>query len=203
TLLSLALHKSAIVSEAQENVAKVQEKLTKGVIEKMVEGEEDEESYACEFADSMLNDDVDDSYTRIEPGSHKENSKVVDDNDDDVNVIEKRDDENKDDNIEKMDDAVEKENVDHLDHTLVGPQATGGMETKNEQMQTPIPTPNRSLRKDLSFDKTIFEELTTTVTPTTATTSKHSSKSKSKKGFTSNKTKIVPGSFAGMYRRRG
>ncbi|GKD98401.1 hypothetical protein Tco_1382298 [Tanacetum coccineum] len=45
--------------------------------------EEDDESYASEFVDSMLNDDVDDFGTRIEPGSHKENSKVLDD--DDVN----------------------------------------------------------------------------------------------------------------------
>ncbi|GJX03560.1 hypothetical protein Tco_0189476 [Tanacetum coccineum] len=110
-------------------------KLTEKEIEKMVEGEEDEEAYASEFADSMFNNDVDDSGTRIEPESQKENPKVVDDNDDDdVNVIEKRDDEKKDDNVEKMNDVVEKDNVDHLDHTLVGPQATGSMETRNEQM---------------------------------------------------------------------
>ncbi|GKB17903.1 hypothetical protein Tco_0851826 [Tanacetum coccineum] len=42
-------------------------------------------------------------------------------------------------------------------------------------------------------------ELTATVSPTTATTSK----SKRKRGFTSNKTKILPGSIAGMCRRRG
>ncbi|GKE54622.1 hypothetical protein Tco_1489778, partial [Tanacetum coccineum] len=67
TLLSLALHKTVIVAKAQENVAKVQEKLEEEDIVKMVEGDEDEESYASEFADSMLNDD-DDSGTRIEPG---------------------------------------------------------------------------------------------------------------------------------------
>ncbi|GJY84822.1 hypothetical protein Tco_0498848 [Tanacetum coccineum] len=66
-------------------------------------------------------------------------------------------------------------------------------------MQTPIPTPTRSPRKDLSSDKTIFEELIVTVSPTAATTSK----SKRKRGFTSNKTKILPGSIAGMCRRRG
>ncbi|GJY56332.1 hypothetical protein Tco_0455447 [Tanacetum coccineum] len=85
----------------------------------MVEGEEDEESYAGEFADSMINNDVDDFGNRIEAGSHKENPEVVDDNDDDVNVIEKRDDEKKDNNVEKMDDVVEKDNVDHLDHKLI------------------------------------------------------------------------------------
>nr|GFC82474.1 hypothetical protein [Tanacetum cinerariifolium] len=61
-------------------------------------------------------------------------------------------------------------------------------------MQTSIPTPNRSFRKDLSSDKTISEELTAHVSPTTATTSK----SKSKRGFTSKKTKVLPGSVAGM-----
>ncbi|GKD03975.1 hypothetical protein Tco_1178949, partial [Tanacetum coccineum] len=59
TLLSFILHKIALAAEAQENVAKVQEKLTEEEIEKMVEGEEDGESYASDFADSMLNDDVD------------------------------------------------------------------------------------------------------------------------------------------------
>ncbi|GJS07027.1 hypothetical protein Tco_0363823 [Tanacetum coccineum] len=38
TLLSLTLHKTAIAAEAQENVAKVQEKLKEGGINKMVEG---------------------------------------------------------------------------------------------------------------------------------------------------------------------
>nr|GEU48419.1 hypothetical protein [Tanacetum cinerariifolium] len=45
TLLSLTMHKAAIVAEAQENVAKVQEKLIEEDIEKMVYGK-DEESYA-------------------------------------------------------------------------------------------------------------------------------------------------------------
>ncbi|GKD64180.1 hypothetical protein Tco_1306288, partial [Tanacetum coccineum] len=38
TLLSLALHKTAIAAEAQENVAKIQENLKEGGINKMVEG---------------------------------------------------------------------------------------------------------------------------------------------------------------------
>ncbi|GKG01093.1 hypothetical protein Tco_0305798 [Tanacetum coccineum] len=70
-------------------------------------------------------------------------------------------------------------------------------------MQTLIPTPTRSQRKDLSSDKTIFEELTTTVSPTTATTCKDSSTSKRKKRPISYKMKILPGSIAGMCRRRG
>ncbi|GJR41229.1 hypothetical protein Tco_1216913 [Tanacetum coccineum] len=201
TLLSLTLHKTALTAEAQENVAKVQENLSEKEIEKMVEGDEDEKSYASEFADSMLNDDVDDSGTRIEPESHKENPKVV--ADDDVTKRkddEKDEDEVKDDDVEKTDNAAEeKDNDDHTNHTLVGTHATGSIETRNEQMQTPIPTPTRSTRNELSSDKTISEELTTLVSPTTATTSK----TKTKRGFTSNKTKILPGSIAGMCRRRG
>ncbi|GJS30566.1 hypothetical protein Tco_0491186 [Tanacetum coccineum] len=168
----------------------VHEKLEEEEIEMMVEGEEDEESYASEFDDSMFNDD--DSGTRIEPRSHKENPEVVDD--DEVNAKEKQD-EKKDDDAKKTDDAAEeKENDDHTDHTLVGTHATGSMETRNKQMQTTIPTPNRSPRKDLTSDTTISEELTAPVSPTTATTFK----TKSKRGFTFNKTKILLGSIVSM-----
>ncbi|GKF47602.1 hypothetical protein Tco_0137404, partial [Tanacetum coccineum] len=154
TLLNLTLHKTSVATEAQENVAKVQEKLAEEEIEKMIEGDEDEESYASEFADSMFNDD-DDFGTRIEPGRHKENLKVDDDDIDiDVTVNEK-----KDDNVEKMGDAAEeKDNVDHIDHTLIKTHAIGSMETRNKSMQKPIPTPSRSPRKDLSSYKTISKE---------------------------------------------
>nr|GEX14859.1 hypothetical protein [Tanacetum cinerariifolium] len=47
--------------------------LLKNGIEKMAEGDEDEESYVSKFADSVLNDDVDYSSTRLEPESHKKN----------------------------------------------------------------------------------------------------------------------------------
>ncbi|GJV91282.1 hypothetical protein Tco_1539095 [Tanacetum coccineum] len=67
TILSLTIHKTTLADEAQENVAKVQDKLAEEEIEKMVKGEEDEESYASEFFDSMFNDDADDLGTRIEP----------------------------------------------------------------------------------------------------------------------------------------
>nr|GEV41747.1 hypothetical protein [Tanacetum cinerariifolium] len=186
------------VSTKQKN--QIQEKLKDEEIDKMVEGEEDEESYATEFADSMFNDD-DDFGTRIEPGSHKKNLKVVDDD----YVTKKKDDKKdedkeKDDDVEKTDDdADEKDIDDHTDHTLVRTHAKGSIETRNEQMQTPIPTLNRSPRKDLSSNKTICEELTAIVSPTTAT----KSKSKSKRGFISNKTKILPGSIVGMCRRHG
>ncbi|GKF17257.1 hypothetical protein Tco_0062175 [Tanacetum coccineum] len=186
--------------EMAEATLLIQEKPEDEEIEKMVEGEEDEESYASKFTDSMFNDD-DDSGTRIEPGSHKENLEVVVDD----YVIKKKDDkkdenEEKYDDVEKIDDVVEeKDNDDHTNHKLVRTHATGIMETRNEQMQTPISTLNRPPRKDLSLDKTISEEFTETVSPITATTSK----SKCKRGFTSNKTKILPGSIADMCRRRG
>ncbi|GJS10510.1 retrovirus-related pol polyprotein from transposon TNT 1-94 [Tanacetum coccineum] len=104
-LLSLALHKTAIAIEAQENVAKVQKKLEEEEIAKMVEGDGDEESYASEFTDSMLNDD-DDSGTRIEPRSHKEHPETIDD------------DENENENEKKDDDEKDDDNDDHTDHTL-------------------------------------------------------------------------------------
>ncbi|GJV60122.1 hypothetical protein Tco_1466222 [Tanacetum coccineum] len=205
TLLSLILHKTVLAVEAQENVSKVQENLVEEEIEKIVEGKEDEESYASEFADSMLNDDIDDSDTRIEPESYKENPEVVADED----VSKKKDDEKdedkvNDDDVEKEDDAVvENDNDDHTDHTLVGNHATGSMETRNMQMQTPILTPTRSPRKVLSSNKTISEELTTNVSLTTATTSKDSSILKCEKRSISYKMKILPGSIVGMCKRCG
>ncbi|GJS68896.1 retrovirus-related pol polyprotein from transposon TNT 1-94 [Tanacetum coccineum] len=116
TLLSLTLHKTTLAAEAQENIAKVQEKLAEEESEKMVEGDEDKESYASEFADSVLNDDVDDSGTRLEPRSHKENPEKVDDDDVEIKK-EKKDDidfekEKKDDveiEKEKKDEDIEKE----------------------------------------------------------------------------------------------
>nr|GEU54229.1 uncharacterized mitochondrial protein AtMg00810-like [Tanacetum cinerariifolium] len=120
TFLSLTLHKITIA-------AKVQEKLEDEEINKMVKGEEDEESYASEFSNSMLNDENDDSNTRIEPGSHKKNPKKVDDDDDETEK-EKKDD-------KKNDDAEDKDNDDHTDHALVGSQETGSMETRKEKIK--------------------------------------------------------------------
>ncbi|GJU90584.1 retrovirus-related pol polyprotein from transposon TNT 1-94 [Tanacetum coccineum] len=148
TLLSLALHKTAIAAKAQENVSK---KLEEEEIAKMVEGDEDEESLASEFADSMLNDD--DSGTRIEPGSHKEHPETVDD---DKTEKEKKDDETND---EKANDDEKKDE-------------TGSMETRKEKIQTLIPSPTRSPRKNLSSDKTLSQELTEIVSPSKPTTSK-------------------------------
>nr|GEX03277.1 hypothetical protein [Tanacetum cinerariifolium] len=122
TLLSLTLYETALAAKAQENVAKVQEKLDEDEIEKMVKGDEDEELYASEFVDSVLNDNVDDSGTTIEAGSHKENPKNVDDDDEEIEK-EKKDDveienEMKDDEeIEKEKKADEIENDDNIEKT--------------------------------------------------------------------------------------
>nr|GFB78213.1 hypothetical protein [Tanacetum cinerariifolium] len=135
TLPSLTLYKTDLVVEAQENIAKVQEKLEDEEIGKMVEGEEDEESYASEFVDSMFNDDDDDSDTRIEPRSHKENPEVIDDDEVTKKNDDKKDeDEEKDDDVEKMNDAAKVKDNDDPDHTLVRIHTTGSMETRNEQM---------------------------------------------------------------------
>nr|GEZ57863.1 hypothetical protein [Tanacetum cinerariifolium] len=143
-----------------------------------------EESYANEFADSLLNDDVDDFGTRIEPESHKEHPKNVTDDDEDIEK-EKKDEEiekekkdkeiEKDkniDDVEKTDEVVKEKDVD---------VATGSMEFRKEKIQTSIPSPTRSPRRVSSSDKTVFEELTATVSPTTDTTSKDSSTTKRKK----------------------
>ncbi|GJZ90916.1 hypothetical protein Tco_0662843 [Tanacetum coccineum] len=112
TLLSLTLHKNALAAEARENIAKVKEKLEEEEIEKMVEGEDDEESYSNDKKD-----------------------------------------------VEKANDDEEKDE-------------TGSMETRKEKMQTPIPSPTRSPRKNLSLDKTLTQELMKTILPYTTTTSK-------------------------------
>ncbi|GJS56848.1 hypothetical protein Tco_0651632 [Tanacetum coccineum] len=151
TILSLTLHKTALAAEAQENIAKVQEKLDEEEIERMVEDGEDKKSYASEFADSILNDDVDDS------GEEDDE-------------IEK---EKKDDDVEKTNEVVKEKDNDEV--------ASGSMEFRNETMQTPIPRLTRSPKIDLSSDKTTSKELTATVTPTTATTSKDLSIPKRKK----------------------
>ncbi|GKD95945.1 hypothetical protein Tco_1379842 [Tanacetum coccineum] len=95
TILSLILHKTALAAEGQENIAKVQKKMDEEEIEKIVEGDEDEESYA-------------------KPESHKEHPEIVNDDDD---QIEK---EKKDEEIEKekKDKEIGKEkNIDDVEKT--------------------------------------------------------------------------------------
>ncbi|GKC83583.1 hypothetical protein Tco_1139300 [Tanacetum coccineum] len=74
--------------------------------------------------------DDNDSEDRIEPGSHKDNLKNIDDDDDE--------------------EKVDKMKVVRM----------GSLETRNEKMQTPIPTTPRSPRKILSSDKKIDQQLT-------------------------------------------
>ncbi|GKB02455.1 hypothetical protein Tco_0830544 [Tanacetum coccineum] len=190
TLLSLTMHKTALVSEANENVAKVQEKLMEEDTKKMVDDAE-EESYASEFADLVFQDDDDDSGNRIEPGSHKKNLEIIDDEEE---YAEEKKDDKKDDDKKK--DNEDNDNNDHTDHTLVGTQVTSSLEDKNEKMQTPIPSLPRSPRINLSSDITISQELKATVSPTPDTTSQGHSKT------TFINTKVLSGSIAGMSRRR-
>ncbi|GKE81968.1 hypothetical protein Tco_1551968, partial [Tanacetum coccineum] len=89
TLLSLTLQKTTLVAKAQENIVMVQEALEREGINKMVDGDEDEESYASEFADSKFNDDVDDSRNKIDLGSHKEHPEHVSDDEKVVVEMEK------------------------------------------------------------------------------------------------------------------
>ncbi|GKE23438.1 hypothetical protein Tco_1434950 [Tanacetum coccineum] len=112
------MHKTALVSEANENVAKVQEKLMEEDTKKMVDDAE-EESYASEFADLVFQDDDDDSGNRIEPGSHKKNLEIIDDEEE---YAEEKKDDKKDDDKKK--DNEDNDNNDHIDHTLVGTQVT-------------------------------------------------------------------------------
>ncbi|GJR76653.1 hypothetical protein Tco_0089018 [Tanacetum coccineum] len=166
-------------AEAKENIAKVQEMLEHDEIDKLVDGDEDEESYASAFVYFVINNDDDDIGSKLEPGSHKEHPEHVSDDDET-----KR----KDEEVEK-----EKEVVD----------MSGSQEIRKEQKQTPISSPIGSPRNDLSLDKTILEELADTVTPTNATSSKTPSiTTRQKKSFTL-KTRRLPGSIAGMCRRRG
>nr|GEV40098.1 hypothetical protein [Tanacetum cinerariifolium] len=92
----------------------------KMVFVKVIKGRKDEESYASKFVASMLDDDINDSGNRLEPDSHKENPKDIDD--DDVN------------DDEKKDDVEDKDNNDHTNHALVSTQKMGSLEFRTEQM---------------------------------------------------------------------
>ncbi|GKE19219.1 hypothetical protein Tco_1426796, partial [Tanacetum coccineum] len=108
-------------------------------VEKLVEGEE--ESDGTEFADTVLFSN-EDSGDRIEPESHKENPKK--------NDVDKKKDDKKDDN----------DDDDNDDLALIRTRVTGSSEIRREKMRTPIPSPPRSPRTDLSSDKANDQELT-------------------------------------------
>ncbi|GJS76178.1 hypothetical protein Tco_0726059 [Tanacetum coccineum] len=187
TLLSLTLHKTALEAEAKENIAKVQEMLEQDDIDKLVDGDEDEEFYASAFADSVINNDDDDTGSKLEPESHEEHLEHVSDNDEmkkkdeevekEKEVVEIVKETNVDDSSAKKNEEVvtEKEVVD----------MSGSREIRNEQIQALIPSPIRSPGNDLSSDKTISEEFADTVTPTTTTSFKTpSTTTRQKKSFT-------------------
>nr|GEU57923.1 hypothetical protein [Tanacetum cinerariifolium] len=111
--------------------------------------DKDEESYASEFVDLVLNDDVDDSDTRLEPMSPKENLEKVNDDDDDEIEKEKKDNirikkekkddvqmekENKDEEIEKekTNDNVEETNK-VIKETDIVDDVMGSMEIRKER----------------------------------------------------------------------
>ncbi|GKA43690.1 hypothetical protein Tco_0736414 [Tanacetum coccineum] len=101
----------------------------------VVEGGQDDESYASKFANSMLHDDVDDYGDRIEPRSHNKHPEIVND-----------------------DDNEEEKKYEKKDYEM------GILEIRTENMQTLIPTPPRSPRIILSSDKNINQELTRVLT---------------------------------------
>ncbi|GKD70652.1 hypothetical protein Tco_1324742 [Tanacetum coccineum] len=79
---------------------------------------------------------------------------------------------------------------------------SGSQDTRNEQMQTPIPSPIRSPRNVSFSEKTTTEYLTDNISPTTATTSKTSFTPKQKKRSFTLKTRNLPGSIVGMGKQR-
>ncbi|GJR69160.1 hypothetical protein Tco_0015225 [Tanacetum coccineum] len=85
-----------------------------------------------------------DDYKELVLGSHKENPKYVDDDDD------------------KQEEKVDEKEGNEM----------GSLEIRTEKMQTPIPITPRSSRINLSSDKNIVQELTDTVSLSTPTTSK-------------------------------
>nr|GEX80825.1 integrase, catalytic region, zinc finger, CCHC-type, peptidase aspartic, catalytic [Tanacetum cinerariifolium] len=108
----------------------------------------------------------DESGDRLEPGSHKEHPKIVDDDDD---------------KVEKRDDDL------------------GSLEIRAEETQTTIPTPPSSLRKILSSDKKVDQELTNAVViPTTITSKRSHSKHR-----ISSKYSHLPGALRRMCKRQG
>ncbi|GKA66485.1 hypothetical protein Tco_0766293, partial [Tanacetum coccineum] len=197
-------------------------KLDEEEIDKLVDGDDDDESSASAFSYSMLNDDGDDTGSKLEPGSHKEHLEHVSDDDEQKNdeaiekekeVVEIVKETNVDDEMKKKDEEVEKEkevveivketNVDDTSakkHNEVVMEKevvdmSGSQEIRKEQKKKPTPSPTRSPRNDLSSDKIISKELANTVTPTTATSSKTpSTTTRQKKSFIA-KTRRLPGKF--------
>nr|GEV06933.1 hypothetical protein [Tanacetum cinerariifolium] len=134
-LLSLTLHKTALAAKAQENIAKVQEKLVEEEIDKLVEGDEDEESY----------ENKDDEEIEKETKEEEIEKEVKDD-------WIKKDKTNEEIVKEKKTNTVEETNKVIKEKDIVD-DVTGSMEIRKEQKQTPIPLPTRSPRNVSSSKK--------------------------------------------------
>ncbi|GJW84573.1 reverse transcriptase domain-containing protein [Tanacetum coccineum] len=106
----------------------IEKKILEEDVEKIVAGE-DEESYASKFDDSVFLDE-EDSGTRLEPGSHKENPETVDDDDADKKKDDKKDD---DDNNDYNDD--------NDDHTALRIELSSDKTISKELTATVSPTP--------------------------------------------------------------
>ncbi|GKA63191.1 hypothetical protein Tco_0762797, partial [Tanacetum coccineum] len=159
TILSLTLHKTALDAEAKENIAKVQEMLAQEEIDKLVDGDDHDESSTSAFADTLLNDDGDDTGSKLEPGSYKEHPE---------HVFDDTEQKKKDEEVEKDNEVVQIVKETTIDDTSVTMKEevvmekevidmSGSQEIKKEQKQTPIPSPIRSPRNDSSSGKTISE----------------------------------------------
>ncbi|GJS59252.1 hypothetical protein Tco_0654036 [Tanacetum coccineum] len=164
-------------------------------IDKLVDGDEEEESYASTFADSVINNDDDDTGSKLEPEIHKEHPEHVSDDDEQKN----------DDVIEK-----EKEVVEIVKETNVDDEM---MQKDEEKLMIcrVVRRLGKSRRRHqllllLDPQGMIYLQIKTladTVTPTTATSSKTPSTTTcQKKSFTA-KIRRLPRGIASMCRRRG
>nr|GEU62342.1 hypothetical protein [Tanacetum cinerariifolium] len=143
-------------------------------IDKLVDGDgdEDKESYASAFVDSVINNDGDDIGSKLEPGSHKEHPEHVSDDDE----MQRKDEE-----AEKEKDVIEIVKETNVDD--ISAKKNNEAVTKKEFVDM----------NDLPSDKTISKELADTATPTNDTSSKTpSTTTRQKKSFTL-KTRHVPG----------
>ncbi|GJY55400.1 integrase, catalytic region, zinc finger, CCHC-type containing protein, partial [Tanacetum coccineum] len=103
-----------------------------------------EESYASEFADSLINDDVDASGTRIEPGSHKEYLENVNDDDEEIKK------EMKDNEIEKEETNDDiREVLDHYNNVVPELTFVKTNEMINKEMSRLV---NLAVNKDHEVD---------------------------------------------------
>nr|GEW00181.1 hypothetical protein [Tanacetum cinerariifolium] len=105
-------------------------------LHKTAKNAEEQENIAT-IKEKQLEDDVEKIIEEDRAESHKENPKEIEDDEE----------ENKDD---KKDDD---DNDDHDDHTLIKTQRTGNSKTRTDKVKTPIPSPLRSPRTNLSSDK--------------------------------------------------